>query len=135
MSQQLINIGTVANDGTGDAIRTSFTKVNQNFTELYGNVAVITANTVLTTQTIVIANVSLPSSNIGITLPNCATMANAFITVRTHDPSNSGKFVIVNTSVGHGTIYSNTNTSTSTITATDIGLKFFSIGSNWLVIS
>jgi len=35
MSQQTINIGAVANDGTGDAPRTAFTKVNANFTELY----------------------------------------------------------------------------------------------------
>ena len=133
MSQQIINVGSVANDGTGDAIRTSFTKVNQNFQELYGNVAIITANTVLTTQTIVIANVSSPSANIGVTLPNCATMANAFITVRTHDPSASGKFAIVNTAVGHGTIYANTDT-ISNLVATGTGLKFFSIGSNWLSI-
>lgn len=37
MAQQIINTGTVANDGTGDALRTAFTKANDNFTELYGN--------------------------------------------------------------------------------------------------
>jgi hypothetical protein len=36
MAQQTINIGTVANDGTGDTPRSSFDKTNQNFTELYG---------------------------------------------------------------------------------------------------
>lgn len=36
MSQQTINIGTVANDGTGDPIRDAFDKCNDNFTELYG---------------------------------------------------------------------------------------------------
>lgn len=36
MAQQTINIGTVANDGTGDPLRTAFDKANQNFTELYG---------------------------------------------------------------------------------------------------
>jgi hypothetical protein len=36
MAQQTINTGTVANDGTGDSLRTSFTKTNANFTELYG---------------------------------------------------------------------------------------------------
>jgi hypothetical protein len=35
MAQQLIQTGTLANDGTGDPLRTSFTKVNSNFTELY----------------------------------------------------------------------------------------------------
>lgn len=36
MAQQTINIGTVANDGTGDDLRVAMQKVNDNFTELYG---------------------------------------------------------------------------------------------------
>ena len=35
MPQKLINIGSSANDKTGDPLRTAFDKVNQNFTELY----------------------------------------------------------------------------------------------------
>ena len=35
MSKQIINIGTTANDGTGDPLRTAFDKINDNFTELY----------------------------------------------------------------------------------------------------
>ena len=35
MTQQVINIGTSANDGTGDPLRTAFNKINTNFTELY----------------------------------------------------------------------------------------------------
>jgi hypothetical protein len=35
MAKQVIGIGTVANDGTGDPLRTSFIKTNDNFTELY----------------------------------------------------------------------------------------------------
>jgi hypothetical protein len=35
MAKQTINIGTVANDRSGDPLRTAFTKVNANFTELY----------------------------------------------------------------------------------------------------
>ena len=35
MAQQNINIGSSANKGDGDPIRTAFTKVNTNFTELY----------------------------------------------------------------------------------------------------
>ena len=37
MAQQTINIGTTANDGTGDPLRTAFDKVNDNFTELYND--------------------------------------------------------------------------------------------------
>lgn len=35
MAQQVINIGTSPNDGTGDQLRTAFDKCNDNFTELY----------------------------------------------------------------------------------------------------
>jgi len=37
MAKQTINIGTTANDGTGDPLRTAFDKVNDNFTELYSD--------------------------------------------------------------------------------------------------
>ena len=47
MAKQVINIGTTANDGTGDPIRDAFDKCNDNFTELYsddaGDVGSITA--------------------------------------------------------------------------------------------
>ena len=47
MAKQTINIGTTANDGTGDQLRAAFDKVNDNFTELYtddaGDVGSITA--------------------------------------------------------------------------------------------
>jgi hypothetical protein len=36
MARQTINIGTAANDGTGDPLRTAFDKINDNFIELYG---------------------------------------------------------------------------------------------------
>jgi hypothetical protein len=35
MAKQTINIGTTPGDGTGDPLRTAFTKVNENFNELY----------------------------------------------------------------------------------------------------
>lgn len=34
MAIQLINVGNIANDGTGDDLREAFIKVNQNFEEL-----------------------------------------------------------------------------------------------------
>ena len=39
MAQLSIGIGSSANDGTGDPLRTAFTKINTNFTELYGDTA------------------------------------------------------------------------------------------------
>jgi len=38
MAQQTIAIGTVANDGTGDPLRTAFDKCNDNFDELYDGI-------------------------------------------------------------------------------------------------
>ena len=35
MAKQTVNIGTSANDRTGDSLRSAFNKINENFTELY----------------------------------------------------------------------------------------------------
>jgi hypothetical protein len=35
MAREIINVGTVPNDGLGDPLRTAFTKTNNNFAELY----------------------------------------------------------------------------------------------------
>ena len=35
MAQQIINIGAIADDGTGDSIRFSGIKINENFAEVY----------------------------------------------------------------------------------------------------
>ncbi len=55
MTKQVINIGTVANDGTGDPLRTAFSKAKSNFDELYANwemtVAASDETTALTTGT------------------------------------------------------------------------------------
>jgi hypothetical protein len=40
MTQQVINIGSSANDGTGDPMRTAFQKINANFSEIYSRDAV-----------------------------------------------------------------------------------------------
>ena len=37
MAQQSLNLGTNANDGTGDTLRVAMDKVNDNFTELYNS--------------------------------------------------------------------------------------------------
>src|SRR6185369_8140187 len=44
MTQQTINIGTAANDGTGDPLRDAFDKVNDNFTELYAGAGITVDN-------------------------------------------------------------------------------------------
>jgi hypothetical protein len=56
MAQQAIDLGAVANDGTGDSPRDAGTKINDNFTELYGQKAPLaspafTGNPTAPTQT------------------------------------------------------------------------------------
>jgi hypothetical protein len=68
MAQQIINIGSTANDGTGDPIRTCFTKINENFTEIYSRDAVgsnfdFSFNTISTTNTN--GNISLSPNGSG----------------------------------------------------------------------
>lgn len=48
MSQQTVNIGTLANDGTGDPIRTAMTKINSNFNEVYSGLSFNTSTNVVT---------------------------------------------------------------------------------------
>jgi hypothetical protein len=98
MAKQTINVGSTANDGTGDKLRDAFVKVNANFTELYsddaGDVNSVTAGTGIsvnqTTGAVIVTNsapdqtVSLADGgNIGIsgtypsfTLTNSAPNAN-----------------------------------------------------------
>ena len=49
MSKQIINVGTLANDGTGDTLRGAAIKINSNFTELYN----LSSNLASVTQSIV----------------------------------------------------------------------------------
>lgn len=46
MTKQVINIGSAANDGTGDPIREAFSKTNANFTELYDAIETIEADSI-----------------------------------------------------------------------------------------
>jgi hypothetical protein len=40
MAQQIVNIGTIANDNTGDTLRGAGQKINDNFDELYGSLPI-----------------------------------------------------------------------------------------------
>jgi hypothetical protein len=53
MANQIINVGTTANDGTGDKVRDAFIKVNSNFGELYdeGGANITVNNPVTSTET------------------------------------------------------------------------------------
>lgn len=51
MARQAIGIGRVANDGTGDRLRTAFSKINDNFQELYDDRRQVISNASYTLQT------------------------------------------------------------------------------------
>ena len=58
MAKQSISIGSSANDGTGDPLRTAFDKINDNFTELYDVTGAGTSNNVqISTNSIISTNV------------------------------------------------------------------------------
>jgi hypothetical protein len=68
MSQQIIDIGAEANDGTGEPLRSAFNAVNQNFSEVYaagpvGSNVKITGNTI--TVTGINNNLVLAANGIG----------------------------------------------------------------------
>ncbi|MEY9674556.1 hypothetical protein [Bradyrhizobium elkanii] len=63
MAQQVVNVGAVANDGTGDALRTAFQKLNANDTELYSITGSHTA-TLATYGTAATKNVGTAAGNV-----------------------------------------------------------------------
>ena len=75
MAKQAINIGTTANDGTGDPIRSAFDKVNDNEDELYEG-ANITATAPLAKTSVADTSVTLAISDDGITATQLAVSGN-----------------------------------------------------------
>lgn len=59
MAQQNINIGSAANDGTGDALRTAMTKIQNNFSEFYSTFAPVPA-----TNNVIVANNITVTANV-----------------------------------------------------------------------
>lgn len=48
MAQQVINVGTGYNTGSGDPLRDALIKVNENFTEIYAKVASLEDGSIVT---------------------------------------------------------------------------------------
>ena len=103
MAQELINIGAIANDGTGDTIRGAGIKINNNFTELYARPSV--ASDINVVQN----NISTTASNADIVIKPAGTGAvqfpaitiddNTIKTTRSNDdlkivPNGSGSLII-----------------------------------------
>jgi hypothetical protein len=81
MAKKIINIGTTANDKSGDLLRTAFGKVNDNFTELYARAVNTDAQTLtLNGSALSISggnSVTLPAS--GTTLPSLSGNEGKFL--------------------------------------------------------
>jgi hypothetical protein len=93
MTQQIINVGASANDGTGDTLRSGATKINANFAELYAN-----NTTQIPSQT---GNAGLFLATDGTSL----TWSSVSSAVLPSQSGNSGKFLTTNgTSASWGSV-------------------------------
>lgn len=102
MTRQVINNGTVANDDTGDSLRTAAQKINQNFGELYnkfgGDSNFISAGVSIDTNSIIFEG----------------TTADAFETILTvEDPTTIDRTVIIPNASGNLVLDTNTVTLTN----------------------
>jgi hypothetical protein len=87
MTQQIINIGSAPNDGSGDPLRTSFDKCNQNFTDLYassgGSSAVhqrsVTSSPITVASNDTILNINITTGSPTCTLPAASTRSGAAV--------------------------------------------------------
>ena len=76
MAQQTVNLGSSANDGTGDPLRTAFDKINDNFDEVYAVSATgtnidISGNKITSTDTD--GNLVLDTNGTGIVVVDIST--------------------------------------------------------------
>jgi serine/threonine protein kinase len=77
MTQQTINVGTVAGDNTGDPGRTAFQKINSNFSELYNGIGgSVLLSSVSGTNTITATSTTYSSYFAGSTIAFVASGAN-----------------------------------------------------------
>jgi hypothetical protein len=79
MTQYVINIGALPNDGTGDPLRTAFNETNLNFNQVFaagpvGSNIQIANNTILTTTTN--GNLVLAPNGIGVVQSNVSIVPN-----------------------------------------------------------
>lgn len=95
MTQQVINIGAAADDHTGDPIRTSFDKCNQNFTELYQPQRRVTASPITVASGDVVLNCNIASGSPTCTLPDASTRGGKLVVFK----DSGGQFAAHNLTV------------------------------------
>lgn len=150
MAKQTINIGSAANDGTGDPLRTAMDKINDNFDEIYssyiatGSITVgnSTVNTVISntggfisgnTTSNVVANssiIKIGNSSINATA-NSSTLlvSNSTVTVSVNSSIVLVGNTTVNTSINSSSISFTNSTSASVVNSSTVTLGNSSINS------
>ena len=138
MAKQVINIGTTANDGTGDPLRSAFDKVNDNFTELYtddtGDVDSIIAGTGIAvdaaTGNVTVTN-SAPDQTVALTggtsittsgtYPNFTITNDAPNATHTGEVTGSAALTIANDIITHAKLGAEFTTTGAVTTALNFG--------------
>ena len=132
MTKQVIDIGIQGNDGTGDSIRDSFRKVNDNFNEIYAVFGI--GGTInfenLSDGTTYAANQVIMGSTSGATLTARSLVAGAGITI---DTSNNSS-VTINSSVA-GLVGDSAPTLSAPMNANGLGIGRVPDPSDELVIA
>lgn len=83
MAKQTINIGSAANDGTGDPLRTAFDKINDNFDEIYTELGgTTTSNIKITGNTI---GTDVGTGNLQLTADGGSIVVDTAITLQLTD--------------------------------------------------
>ena len=106
MAQQNLNLGTNANDGTGDDLRSAMTKVQANFTDLYTNVNELISETAVNSQ------ISFSGNKM------FSNVSNADLVL---DTSGNGNIVLGNVTIHDNEITSNRSNDNLMITTTGTG--------------
>ena len=137
-AKQVINIGTTANDGTGDPLRSAFDKVNDNFTELYtddaGDVNSVNAGTGIsvnsTTGAVTVTN-SAPDQTVALTggtsittsgtYPSFTITNDAPNATHTGEVTGSAALTIANDIITHAKLGAEFTTTGAVTTALDFG--------------
>jgi hypothetical protein len=107
MTQQIINVGANANDGTGEPLRNAFTAVNENFSEVYtagpvGTNVKISGNIVTTTVTNL--GLTLAGNGIGNIQANSSIVPGTAGVYDLGAPSNAFNYVYGDYFVGNGAL-------------------------------
>ena len=120
MAKQTINIGTIANDGTGSNLRVGGTIINDNFNEIYtalGNGSSITLTATPTELNLLSGATSIltDTNSVSLSNKNLTSLTNTFPTIGIRDDASS----VINISLGGTLKIKSNNGITTTVSSGD----------------